>query len=97
MKPTVRRSGGLRLWSRLPYQEICGSGSPETTAGGQPRETRAERQLLNRSWSEEKSWNKARSEHVSPRTPALQGWEVSVYIIAQFPQIEPPIPIPYTR
>ena len=78
MKPTVRRSGGLRLWSRSSYQENCGSGSPETTAGGQPRETGAERQLLNRSWSEEKSWNKARSEHVSPRTPALQGWEFQI-------------------
>ena len=73
MKPTVRESGGLRLWSRPPYQEICGSGSPEITAAGQHRESGAERQLLNRAWSEEKSWNKARSEHVLPRTPTLQG------------------------
>ena len=71
MKPTVRRSGGLRLWSRSSYQENCGSGSPETTAGGQHRGTGAERQLLNRSWSEEKSWNKAGPEHVLPSTPAL--------------------------
>ena len=57
MKPTVCRSGGLCLWRMPPNQEICGSGSPETTAGGQYRETGAERQLLNRSKCEEKSWN----------------------------------------
>ena len=77
MKPTVRRAGGLRLWSRPPNQKICGSGSPEATAGGQPRETGAGRQLLKRAWSEEKSWNKARSEHVLPGTPTLRGWGVS--------------------
>jgi len=56
--------------------KAIGSGSPgATTAGGQSRETGAVRLLLNRAWREENSWNKAGSEHVFPRTPALQGWE----------------------
>ena len=58
---------------KVEQEKASGSGSPGATAGGQQRETGAERQLRNRSWSEEKSWNKARSEHVLPRTPALQG------------------------
>ena len=54
------------------HYKAVGSGSPGTTAGGQHWETGAERLLLNRLWCEENSWNKARPEHVSPKTPGLQ-------------------------
>jgi transposase len=53
------------------YDKAIGSGSPGTTAGGQHRETGAVRQLLDRSWCEERSWNEAEPEHVTPRTPQL--------------------------
>ena len=62
------------------HHQAVGSGSPGATAGGQHRETGAERLPLNRLWCEENSWNKAGPEQVSPRkvrrtsarTPGLQ-------------------------
>ena len=56
---------------KVAQAKAVGSGSPGATAEGQHRETGAVRLLLNRLWCEEESWNEARPEHVSPRTPWL--------------------------
>jgi len=47
---------------KVAHYQAVGSGSPGTTAGGQHRETGAERLPLNRLWCEENSWNKAGPE-----------------------------------
>jgi hypothetical protein len=56
---------------KVAHDKAIGSGSPGTTAGGQHRETEAERLLLDRTKCEENSWNEVGSKHVPPRTPAL--------------------------
>jgi MFS family permease len=60
-----RASGFTQLCEALPA--IAGH-----YGGGQHWETGAERLLLNRLWCEENPWNKARLEHVPPRTLGLQ-------------------------